>query len=348
MPGPGFRPSAGWISIAAGCCCSPTTPTSRNGSPIRDHKIPKTYQVKASTLLSDEQIDKLRMGVELNDGPTRPAKVTRLRDGPKHTHLELIITEGRNRQVRRMLEAVDSKVSKLVRTAIGPIRIGDLPIGKWRYLTDDEVRELGGRSKSPAPKLFGVRIPAEPHRGRSVGPLHEVLTLRGGLEAECATAYVHLQMAGDADIEGRIPIQNLVAVRPAETRAVQFEPEMARRIVGQAESEHGREDVQRPARREVDRLSGGRIDLEKSIRVEIVLGRVEERFCSRVLHLEQSLEPDLAAADGVRPSEEFIRELPVLQVVAVRDVGARGIHVAEQYQIIGRRSGCRPRECPCS
>ena len=60
--------------------------------------------------------------MELNDGPTRPAKVKRLRDGPKHTHLEIVITEGRNRQVRRMLEAVESKVSKLVRTAIGPSR----------------------------------------------------------------------------------------------------------------------------------------------------------------------------------------------------------------------------------
>ena len=109
-----------------------------------DHKVPKTYQVKAATLLSDEQIDRLRHGVELSDGPTRPAQVTRLRDGAKHTHLEITITEGRNRQVRRMLEAVDSKVSKLVRTAIGPVRIGDLAIGKWRHLTEEELHSLRG------------------------------------------------------------------------------------------------------------------------------------------------------------------------------------------------------------
>ena len=109
-----------------------------------NHKIAKTYQVKAATLLSDEQLEQLRRGVELSDGPTRPAEVKRLRDGPKHTFLELIITEGRNRQVRRMLEAVGSKVTKLVRTGIGPIRIGDLPIGKWRWLTEDETRTLGG------------------------------------------------------------------------------------------------------------------------------------------------------------------------------------------------------------
>ncbi|HEX3747513.1 MAG TPA: pseudouridine synthase [Bryobacteraceae bacterium] len=112
-----------------------------------DRKVPKTYQVKAATLLSEEQLERLRRGVELADGPTRPAAVKRLRDGPKHTHLEIVITEGRNRQVRRMLEAVDSKVSKLVRTAIGPIRIGDLTIGKWRPLTDDEVMALGGPAR---------------------------------------------------------------------------------------------------------------------------------------------------------------------------------------------------------
>ena len=119
-----------------------------------EHKVPKTYQVKASTLLSDEQLDQLRKGVELSDGMTAPAEVRRLRDGAKHTFLEMTITEGRNRQVRRMVEAAGSKVLKLVRTAIGPIRIGELPIGKWRELTAEEVRGLKGgpRAKTrPAP-----------------------------------------------------------------------------------------------------------------------------------------------------------------------------------------------------
>ena len=107
-----------------------------------DFKAPKTYLVKASTVLSDEQLEQLRRGVELKDGITRPAEVVRLRDSSKYTHLEITITEGRNRQVRRMLEAVGSKVLKLVRTRIGPLAIGDLPIGKWRRLTKSEVRAL--------------------------------------------------------------------------------------------------------------------------------------------------------------------------------------------------------------
>src|SRR5205807_2333653 len=113
-----------------------------------DHKVSKTYQVKAATLLSEDQIEQLRRGVELSDGPTRPAEVARLRDGARHTFLEITLTEGRNRQVRRMIEAVGSKVLKLVRVAIGGIRIGDLQIGKWRHLSADEVRALSGMRKS--------------------------------------------------------------------------------------------------------------------------------------------------------------------------------------------------------
>jgi len=110
-----------------------------------DHKVPKTYQVKTSLILTDEQVDQLRRGVVLNDGPTRPAEVTRLRDSAKYTYLEITIMEGRNRQVRRMVEALGAKVLKLVRTGIGTIRIGDLPIGRWRPLTDQEVAQLRRR-----------------------------------------------------------------------------------------------------------------------------------------------------------------------------------------------------------
>ena len=109
------------------------------------YKVPKTYLVRASTLLTDEQVNRLRNGVTLSDGPTRPAMVKRLRNTEKYTILEITLTEGRNRQVRRMLEAVDSKVLKLVRTAIGPVRIGELVIGKHRPLSAGEIRDLSGR-----------------------------------------------------------------------------------------------------------------------------------------------------------------------------------------------------------
>ncbi len=106
------------------------------------YKVPKTYQVKCSTHITNEQIDRLREGVELDDGPTRPAIVNHLRDSEKYSFLEIQITEGRNRQVRRMVEAIDSKVLKLVRVAIGPVRIADLEVGQWRELTVAERRGL--------------------------------------------------------------------------------------------------------------------------------------------------------------------------------------------------------------
>lgn len=107
-----------------------------------DFKVPKTYLVKASRHLSDEELDQLRSGVTLKDGATKPAAVLRVRESGGKTVFEITITEGRNRQVRRMVEALDAKVLKLVRIAIGSIRIGDLPIGKTRELSAEEVRTL--------------------------------------------------------------------------------------------------------------------------------------------------------------------------------------------------------------
>lgn len=105
-------------------------------------KVPKTYLVKTSARLSDEQLDRLRQGVELTDGLTLPAVVDRIRDSARSTFFEITITEGRNRQVRRMVQALDAKVLKLVRTRIGPIGIGKLEIGKYRDLSVEEVRKL--------------------------------------------------------------------------------------------------------------------------------------------------------------------------------------------------------------
>ena len=101
--------------------------------------VPKTYLVKASMLLTDAQLDRLRAGIELSDGLTRPALVQRVRDSAKYTHFEITLTEGRNRQVRRMVEALGARVLKLVRVRIGGIRIGTLPIGRWRPLTRAEI-----------------------------------------------------------------------------------------------------------------------------------------------------------------------------------------------------------------
>ena len=111
-----------------------------------DSHVEKTYLVKASVVLADAQLQQLRDGMLLDDGPTRPARVERLRDSAKYTHFEITLTEGRNRQVRRMVEALNAHVLKLVRVQIGSMRIGALPIGQWRHLEPDEVQALRAAS----------------------------------------------------------------------------------------------------------------------------------------------------------------------------------------------------------
>ena len=116
-----------------------------------DYKIPKTYLVKASSLLSEGQLQQLREGVVLSDGPTQPAQVKRVRDAAKYSFIEVTIHEGRNRQVRRMLEAIGSKVLELARIEIGGLRMGDLPSGHYRELTPTEVALLAsGRGSRDA------------------------------------------------------------------------------------------------------------------------------------------------------------------------------------------------------
>jgi 23S rRNA pseudouridine2605 synthase len=107
-----------------------------------ESKVPKTYLVKSSIRLDESQLDRLRHGIELADGPTRAAIVKKVRDSERYTFFEITITEGRNRQVRRMVEALGAKCLKLVRTAIGPIQIAGLEIGAHRELTAKEVAGL--------------------------------------------------------------------------------------------------------------------------------------------------------------------------------------------------------------
>ncbi|HUR27646.1 MAG TPA: pseudouridine synthase [Planctomycetota bacterium] len=117
-------------------------------SPTRH--VAKTYRVQAAPRLGEDALEALRRGVELDDGPTRPAVVTKIRDAGDTSILELTITEGRNRQVRRMLHAVGAKVRELKRVAIGSLQLGTLSSGRWRALTRAEVESLGASGSQNA------------------------------------------------------------------------------------------------------------------------------------------------------------------------------------------------------
>ncbi len=105
--------------------------------------MPKTYTVKVSGRMSDEVIAALEAGVEMSRGDrAHPRSVRRLEDRGKYTWLEVVLAEGKNREIRRMMEAVGFKVLKLVRTRIGPCTLEGLQVGRWRPLQRSEVSEL--------------------------------------------------------------------------------------------------------------------------------------------------------------------------------------------------------------
>jgi 23S rRNA pseudouridine2605 synthase len=102
------------------------------------YEVPRTYRARLRRPPAEAELRRLREGVELDDGPTAPARVRRL--SPRV--IEVTIREGRNRQLRRMAQAVGNEVVSLSRTAFGPLRLGDLGGGRARRLSATEVRRL--------------------------------------------------------------------------------------------------------------------------------------------------------------------------------------------------------------
>ena len=110
------------------------------------HNIPKIYHVTLPYLFNDEELRALGQPIVIDGRRTQPCRVRKVRENSQgynsYTVVEFELYEGRNRQIRRMCEANGRKIKQLTRVAIGDIRLGDLPLGKWRYLTDKEVRYL--------------------------------------------------------------------------------------------------------------------------------------------------------------------------------------------------------------
>ncbi len=104
--------------------------------------IPKTYMAKVKGVPPEERLDKLRKGIYLEDGPTQPAHVELVNKAKKNTWVEIIITEGRNRQVKRMFWRIKHPVIKLVRTHFANLSIDGLKPGQFRDLTKKELAQL--------------------------------------------------------------------------------------------------------------------------------------------------------------------------------------------------------------
>ena len=121
------------------------------------HHVSKTYRVTVRPDISDAQVIQLSTGVVIDGKKTSPAHVTVLEKAPGRVVLQVVIYEGRNRQVRKMCEAVGLEVARLKRTAIGPLKLGMLAPGKWRELRPGEIGMIRNAVKTSAgtPEVLG-------------------------------------------------------------------------------------------------------------------------------------------------------------------------------------------------
>ena len=108
------------------------------------HEITKTYTVTIKGIIQNEEVEHLRQGVKIDEYVTKPAKVQILKTDTENnvSRIEIKIHEGKNRQVRKMCEAIGKKVLALHRSKIGNIGVKNLKIGTWRYLNQSEVKDI--------------------------------------------------------------------------------------------------------------------------------------------------------------------------------------------------------------
>ena len=111
------------------------------------HEIEKTYTVTIKGIVQNNEVEHLRSGVKIDDYITKPARVKILKTDTEKdiSRLEITIHEGKNRQVRKMCEAIGRKVLALHRSKIGNLGVKDLELGKWRYLNSKEVKGILGK-----------------------------------------------------------------------------------------------------------------------------------------------------------------------------------------------------------
>lgn len=109
--------------------------------------ISKTYIAHIKGIPEPCELDILRKGIKLEDGKTAPAKVEILKRYPSSSEVSISIHEGRNRQIRRMFEALGHDMIELQRISIGNVLLGNLPLGRWRHLTSHEINSLKNESK---------------------------------------------------------------------------------------------------------------------------------------------------------------------------------------------------------
>ena len=140
------------------------------------YHVAKVYLAKVKGVLNDEEINQLARGVKLEDGMTAPAMVKKVRKAEENSWLEVTIYEGRKHQIKRMFEVVGHPVLKLKRIKFGPLVLGDLLPGEFRYLTDREANTLRSIFKyKQEQEAAGIPPrPIRPQKPLRSGPTHPV------------------------------------------------------------------------------------------------------------------------------------------------------------------------------
>jgi 23S rRNA pseudouridine2605 synthase len=139
--------------------------------------VEKTYQVEVAGVVDRKELAKLREGVHLAEGFAKVVSVKVIRQYQHSSLLEIVLNEGRNREIRRVLARVGHKVERLKRIAIGPLRLADLPSGQVRELDRNEIRELRQTARgqtSPAPRR-PKRSGAPKHKPKAAAPMRAVI-----------------------------------------------------------------------------------------------------------------------------------------------------------------------------
>jgi 23S rRNA pseudouridine2605 synthase len=156
-----------------------------NDGPLADrlthprYGVPKTYQVEVAGTLDRPELERLRRGVHLAEGVARAISARVVRRYRNSTLLEIVLSEGRNREIRRMLARMGHKVERLKRTAIGPLRLAELPPGAARPLEREELRRLKRFAAGKPVRLAKSRPQRKPAKTQAI-PARTVIGQDGG------------------------------------------------------------------------------------------------------------------------------------------------------------------------
>ena len=126
------------------------------------HHVDKIYHVQVDNVPDQAALDRMVHGITDEGEQLAAKRVSLLRSGEKHAWLEILLDEGRNRHIRRLLAAQDIGVLRLIRVAIGSLTLGDLAKGRWRHLTAEEVTRLAGTTDGTSSVAKGARARAQP------------------------------------------------------------------------------------------------------------------------------------------------------------------------------------------